>query len=183
LCYLPFMTMVLRPGESVNDLIGGGAGSCPQCGGPLQKWGHGRRRVVRGTDPAGFRPPRVRCVDCRVTQVVLPADVLVRRRDAVVVVGRAWRSFAAGAGARLVARRLDVPMETVRGWLRRLRTLAPVMAVRSRPGRLRLSQALASVEAGAHAAGWRHEVDIWRYASWSTQGRLLSTPVDPARAG
>jgi hypothetical protein len=182
--------MVLRPGDSVDDLVGAVTGSCPACGGPLQKWGHGRRRAVRGTDLGAFRPPRVRCVECRVTQVVLPAEVLVRRRDAVAVVGRAWRSFAAGAGARLVARRLDVPMETARGWQRRLGVLARVMANRSSPGnrrppgnrRQQLGWALSRLEAEARAAGWHGEVDLWRFASWSSQGRLLSTPIDPVWA-
>jgi hypothetical protein len=174
--------MVLRPGESVDDLVRTVTGSCPACAGPLQKWGHGRPRVVRGYALGAFRPPRVRCVDCRVTQVVLPADVLVRRRDAVAVVGRAWRSFAAGAGARLVARRLDVPMETARGWQRRLGLLARVMAggAAAPDRRQQLGRALSVVEAAADAAGWHGEVALWWFASWSSRGRLLSTPVHPA---
>src|ERR1700677_2469583 len=99
------MTMVLRAGESLDDLVVTGNDSCPGCGGALRRWGQARWRVVRSPDGDwGFRPSRVRCADCGVTQVVLPADVLVRRRDAVVVVGRAWRSFAGGSGARRVAR-------------------------------------------------------------------------------
>src|SRR5690606_1819850 len=94
--------------------------------GRLRRWGQARWRSVRGAGAGEtrFRPPRVRCADCGVTQVVLPADVLVRRRDAAVVIGRAWRAFAGGAGARRVAAGLGLPMETVRGWLRRLQALA-----------------------------------------------------------
>lgn len=177
---------MLRPGESVDDLVGSDAGSCPRCGGPLRRWGHGRWRVVRGLDPSGFRPGRVRCADCRVTQVVLPADVLVRRRDAVAVVGRAWRAFARGAGARRVAQRLDVPMETARGWLRRLRALARVLSTRSRAAAgdpSGLGWALARVEEKAAAAGWEGELGLWRFAAYSSQGRLLATLVDPAWPG
>jgi hypothetical protein len=169
------MTMVLRPGESVDDLLSAARG-CPRCGGRLRRWGHGRWRVVRdGRAAWGFRPGRLRCADCGVTQVVLPADVLVRRRDAVAVVGRAWRAFAGGAGARQVARRLAVPLETVRGWQRRLRALARIRYGPARPGdRDQLGRALEHVVAGASRAGWRTEGDLWRFAAYWSQGRLLT---------
>jgi hypothetical protein len=121
-----------------------------------------------------LRPSRVRCRGCGVTQVVLPPEVLVRRRDAVVVVAQAWRSFAAGAGARPVARLLGVPMETVRGWLRRLRGLAGTMYRTSRGDHGdRLRRALAYVEAAAYRAGWKAEDDVWRFVAYRSQGRLL----------
>jgi hypothetical protein len=176
--------MVLRPDESVDDLVASMPGSCPVCGGRLRKWGHGRRRTIRGFGASGFRPGRVRCVACGVTQVVLPADVLVRRRDAVAVVGRAWRSFARGAGARRVAHQLGVPMETVRGWLRRLRLLARAQARRPAPsapgGAGALHGGLVRLAAAAEVAGWHGEEDLWRFASYRSQGRLLATPTDPA---
>jgi hypothetical protein len=169
------MTIVLRPGESVENLVATGNGSCPRCGGALRRWGQARWRVVRGSDgESGFRPGRVRCADCRVTQVVLPPEVLVRRRDAMAVVGLAWRSFAGGAGARRVARLLGVPMETVRGWLRRLRALARVMSARMRGSdRQYLEWALASVVAEAIGAGCHSEGDLWRFVAYRSQGRLL----------
>ena len=72
------MTMVLRTGESVEDLVSTGNGSCPGCGGTLRKWGQARWRVIRDLDGEwGLRPSRVRCRDCGVTHVVLPAEVLV----------------------------------------------------------------------------------------------------------
>jgi hypothetical protein len=169
------MTMVLRPDQSADDLIAAGAGGCPRCGGPLRRWGSARWRDVRGlAGAAGFRPPRVRCRDCGTTQVVLPADVLLRRRDAAVVVGRAWRRAAGGAGARRVARAVGVPVETVRGWLRRLRALAQDRHRAKVPagGLLRLE--LARWEARASAAGCTGELALWRFAAHATQGRLLS---------
>jgi hypothetical protein len=51
--------------------------------------------------------------------VLLPAVCLLRRRDAVTVIGAALVAKAAGAGHRRIADRLGVPAETVRGWLRR----------------------------------------------------------------
>jgi NAD(P)-dependent dehydrogenase (short-subunit alcohol dehydrogenase family) len=46
--------------------------------------------------------------------------VLLRRADSVEVIGAAICSRAAGAGARTIAAVLGRPVETVRGWLRRL---------------------------------------------------------------
>lgn len=169
------MTMVLGPEQSADDLIAAGNRGCPRCGGQLRRWGSARWRDVRGLPgAAGLRPPRVRCRDCGVTQVVLPADVLLRRRDASVVIGQAWRRAAGGAGARRVARAVGVPLETVRGWLRRLRALASERHRAAAPavGPLRLE--LADWEARAGAAGCSGERELWRFASHATQGRLLS---------
>ena len=169
------MTMVLRTGESVEDLVSTGNTSCPGCGGALRKWGWARWRVVRDVNGEwGLRPSRVRCGDCGVTHVVLPAEVLVRRRDAMAVVGRAWRSFADGSGARRVARALGVPMETVRGWLRRLRALA---RERYGPAEIMdppaLRTALIFVVREASRAGYHDEADLWRFVAYRSQGRLL----------
>ena len=167
------MTIVLRSNESLKDLVTGGNGGCENCGGGLRRWGHARWRMVRGFDGEDrYRPPRVRCKGCGVTHVVLPDEVLLRRRDAAVVIGRAWRGFAAGAGARRVAAALGVPMETVRGWLRRLRALAQAEGVVAAGTGLDVS--LARWEARAADAGCTEEREIWRFVAHRTQGRLLS---------
>lgn len=166
------MTIVLRSSESVEDLVTGANGACKNCGGKLRRWGNARWRIVRGFDGEDrYRPPRVRCAGCGITHVVLPADVLLRRRDAAVVIGRAWRGFAGGAGARRVACALGVPMETVRGWLRRLRALAGA----EREGTMGsgLDVLLAAWEARAADAGCTDEPEIWRFVAHRTQGRLL----------
>jgi len=169
------MTIVLSPGESAVDLVAAANRSCPGCGGTLRRWGNARWRVVReSSGNRRFRPARVRCQGCGVTQVVLPADVLVRRRDAVVSVGFAWRLFAAGAGSRRTSRVLGLPVETVRGWLRRLAQLARTMFGASRGNdQERLDWALANVEAQAHTAGWRSEQQIWSFVAYRSQGLLL----------
>lgn len=169
------MTIVLCPGQTLSDLVEPANASCPDCGGDLRKWGNARWRVVRGAvEDWRLRPGRVRCGCCRVTQVVLPPEVLLRRRDAVDVVAQAWRLFASGAGARRVARLIGVPMETTRGWLRRLRARAAVMYGRARASdRDRLRRSLAYVEAAAGQAGWHTDDDIWRFVSYRSQGRLL----------
>jgi hypothetical protein len=56
---------------------------------------------------------------CLATHVLLPVLCLLRRRDAVTVIGEALRARATGAGHRPIASRLGVPKDTVRGWLRR----------------------------------------------------------------
>jgi hypothetical protein len=51
--------------------------------------------------------------------VLVPDEALLRRRDEVAVVGEAIRAKVAGEGHRMIAQRLGVPKDTVRGWLRR----------------------------------------------------------------
>jgi hypothetical protein len=72
-----------------------------------------RRGVVR------VRPRRARCAGCGATHVLLPVVLLLRRADAVVVIGTALSAKAGGAGYRRIAVGLGRPVETVRGWLRR----------------------------------------------------------------
>jgi hypothetical protein len=110
-----------------------------------------------------------------VTQVVLPSEVLVRRRDEVAVVGAAWESYARGTGTKRTAEELGLPAETVRGWLRRLRHLVRTLAMAHRGaddrGRSRLGLAL--IAATARAEGWDADADLWRFAAYRSQGRLL----------
>jgi len=51
--------------------------------------------------------------------VLLPAAMLARRADAVVVIGAALLGKAAGLGHRRIAVSSGRPVSTVRGWLRR----------------------------------------------------------------
>jgi hypothetical protein len=159
----------------LDDLVIPANQACPRCGGNLRPWGSGRWRVVRHSDGDwGYRPGRVRCRACGVTQVVLPPDVLLRRRDAVVKIAEAWRFCAAGAGARQVSRLVGIPLETVRGWLRRLRARVEIIYAGSDGDqRQHLAEVLIFVEAAAHRAGWVTESDIWRFVSYRSQGRLL----------
>ena len=117
-------------GASVESALGSGGLGCPRigCGGLLGPWGWARDRTVRGA--GRLRPRRGRCVGCRRTQVLLPASVLLRRADAVTVIGAALLAKAAGAGHRRIASGLDLPASTVRGWLRRITSVAErVLAV------------------------------------------------------
>src|SRR6266478_6597972 len=78
---------------------------CPSCGGVLGGWGNARLRRVRiaeGPD-AVLVPRRSRCRRCAATHVLLPAWCLLRRADAVVVIGAALEAAAAGDGHRKIA--------------------------------------------------------------------------------
>jgi hypothetical protein len=70
------------------------------------------------------------CSGCGGTHVLLPASVLLRRADAVAVVGVALLAKASGCGHRRVAELVGRPATTVRGWLRRITAVADrVLAV------------------------------------------------------
>jgi hypothetical protein len=62
--------------------------------------------------------------------VLLPANVLLRRADAVDVIGAGLLAAAGGLGHRKVAEEVRRPASTVRGWLRRVGRVADrVLAV------------------------------------------------------
>jgi hypothetical protein len=113
------MTVGLDAAEVETDLRAGLL-DCPAagCGASLGPWGSARERLVRGA--GRLLPRRGRCRVCRRTQVLLPASVLLRRADAVTVIGAALLAKATGAGHRPIAGLLQVPASTVRGWLRRV---------------------------------------------------------------
>ena len=111
------MLMVCAEEATVEAELAGGALRCPACGGELGPWGHARERVIRGV--GRLRPRRAKCRGCGRTHVLLLALCLLRRRDAIAVIGAALAARAAGAGHRPIAERLGVPKDTVRGWLRR----------------------------------------------------------------
>jgi hypothetical protein len=169
--------------------------SCPACGGRLASWGYGRARTLRGEGVLRWRlrPRRARCSGCGRTHVLLPADWLVRRADAVVVIGAALVRAAAGWGHRRIAELIDRPAATVRGWLRRfaaragpvrsaftalLCDLDPVPRV-PEPAGSELADAVAAIVAAtsAMAARWGRSVfavSPWRLAAAVTSGWLLT---------
>lgn len=88
----------------------------------MQRW-HGYRRHVRDEVDRLIWIPRVRCTACGATRALLPSFVLPGRWDTVDHMGRAVELAASGQGHRRIAARLARPDTTVRGWLRRLRSL------------------------------------------------------------
>jgi len=115
----PVLMVGTDPVEVDRVLIGGGL-RCPECAGQLRPWGYARSRGVRDEDAIrACRPRRSSCSQCRRTHVLLPASMLARRADTVLVIGAALLAKAAGLGHRRVAVVLGRPQSTVRGWLRR----------------------------------------------------------------
>ena len=107
-----------------RDLLSGRL-ACPACRSPLSPWGSARPRVIRlAAGPRTLCPRRSRCRSCDTTHVLLPSLCLARRRDAAAVIGAVIEAKVAGAGHRPIAKRLGLPSDTVRGWLRRFRARA-----------------------------------------------------------
>jgi hypothetical protein len=104
----------------VDRLLAGGELGCPGCAGELRPWGHGRwRRLREEHEQVRRRLRRSCCSGCGATHVLLPASMLVRRADAVAVIGAGLLAKAAGLGHRRISVGLARPVSTVRGWLRR----------------------------------------------------------------
>ena len=136
-----------------------------------------------------MRPRRARCRRCRTTHVLLPASCLPRASVTVDIVGAALLANADGVSHRAIAARLDLPADTVRGWLRRatvhapwLRRQATTLAYQLEPGlppmpphRTVLGDALTALGTAAGAAVRRLGMlaPPWQLISMITGGRLL----------
>jgi Domain of unknown function (DUF6431) len=105
--------------RQLEAALAAGELACPDCGGPLARWGFARSREVRMLDGVRvLRSRRACCRDCEATHVLSPSWSVPRRRDGAEVIGEALRQAARGDGHRVIARRLGRPTGTVRGWLR-----------------------------------------------------------------
>jgi hypothetical protein len=107
--------------------------------------------------------------------VLLPLGVLLRRADAVGVVGAAIAAKAAGVGARRVAGLLDRPLGTVRGWLRRFG--GRVEAVRGWFTGLLCAVAVDPVLPAPAGSGWADAVAAMRAAAVAVVARFAVTEV------
>ncbi len=93
-------------------------------------------RVLRHRDDeVRRRYRRSRCGRCSLTHVLLAEYCLLRRRDAVGVIGAALAAKAARHGHRPIARGLGRLAPTVRNWLRRLAARAGGIRTRVPMGR------------------------------------------------
>jgi len=170
---------------------------CPRCGrGVLGGWGCARRRPVRTLDGVRWlRPRRGRCRDeaCGATHVLLPDMCLLRRCDAVEVIGAAALA-ATDAGYRRVAEQLGRPAETVRDWLSRFRSRAELVAAHFWRWARVLDGALLPAVAGGSslvdaveaigvctraASLWLARRPAWSWVSALTGGRLLWINTNP----
>lgn len=192
------MLMVGTDALEVERALGAGELACPGCAGALTPWGHARWRSLRGEDAtARFRPRRASCAGCGRTHVLLPARWLVRRADAVAVIGAALLAKVAGSGHRSIAAALGRPAGTVRGWLRRfgaraedvrvfftrlLHALDPVAG--PLPPRASVLADAVEVLGAAAAAATRRlgPRPAWEFASRASAGSLLAPVSAPSSA-
>jgi hypothetical protein len=133
------------------------------------------------------------------THVLIRTDTLLRRRDAVEVIGVALAAKATGLGHRPAAALVGAPASTVRGWLRRFAAhaeavrvwftvlahgLDPMLAPVAPTGTA-VGDAVEAVAVAARAASLRlAPVMPWSFASAASRGRLLSNTGCPwAAAG
>ena len=121
--------------------------------------------------------------------MLISADCLLRRRDAVEVIGAALVAKATGLGHRQAAAMLGVPVTTVRGWLRRFARIAeqvrvwftvlahdldPMLAPLA-PTATPVGDAVEAIAVAARAVSLRlAPVEPWQFASRASRGRLLS---------
>lgn len=189
------MLIVENDPEAVEvDLVAGRL-TCPGCRvGVLAPWGCARHRVLR--DGQAFHPRRGICSKgCGKTHVLLADVCLVRRRDSVAAIGAALRAVVVERQAVEDVSVLHcVPLETLRGWVRRLRRMAAAIRahftrwlVALAPGRPPL-EAAASASGGAldaiGAAARAASVALairppWSWASRLSAGALLSNTSSP----
>jgi hypothetical protein len=126
---------------------------------------------------------------------LLPVDSLLRRRDAVGVIGAALAARAAGLSiARTAARVVGVPFATVRGWLRRFAVVAAGVRARFTVLAHDMDQLLGPIRATGSAVGDAVEaigvaaraaalrlgpLDAWQFAAAASGGRLLANTSCP----
>ncbi len=191
------MLMVRSDPAGVESDLVSGVLVCPVCEGGVGPWGWARRRLIRGR--GWVRPRRGRCRSCGVSHVLLPAGLLLRRRDHADTIGAALLAWAAGSGARRIAGVAGVPADTVRGWLRRfarraeeIRRLFWVLAHRLDPSLGPIApqgsgvgDALEAIGLAASAAARRFgsPASVWTFVAGATNGRLLCNTSSLYRTG
>jgi transposase-like protein len=176
--------------EKVEADLVAGLLTCPDCKGELGPWGHSVRRELRRlVGEESLRPRRSMCRTCRKSHVLLPDSALVRRRDAVEVIGTALLMRAEGVSIARIAAQLGRLVETVRGWLRAFTGKAE--AVRSHftrwarvldplgepiePAGNAFSDAVSAIGAASRAAVLRFGPrPQWSFLSFLSGGGLLS---------
>lgn len=184
----PVLVTVGTDRVGVESALFAGEISCPDCDATLRPWGYGRPRTIRfGNGKESITPRRGRCCSCKKTHVMLPTNLLSRRRDSVRVIGSALTLLADGMGLQEVADQLDLPSATVRGWKRPIRDYAEKIrvhftrlalsldaTVEIAPTDSAFSDAIAAIAAAGRAGVVRQVTKYpWHFASFATSSMLL----------
>jgi hypothetical protein len=124
----------------------------------------------------------------------MPVTGLLRRRDAVEVIGAALLAKQAGAGHRSIASECGVHPATARGWLRRFAARGVFLAEqfhavahgldrdlgRIEPRGSPEADALEAIGVAAAAAARRFgPAPLWSFAAGASGGRLLANTSSP----
>ena len=184
------MLLIAIPHQDVEAASLVGELACPACSGRLSPWGFARSRAVRTlTEIQLVRPRRARCAACPSTHVLSPSWLVPRRRDSAQVIGQALLLAADGSGHRPIARQLQRPQATVRGWLRAAGTRAESLRACATCRLVTLDTEVAAITPMADSLGdaveaimlavraWvlrfgRDSVGPWARAVWLTGGLL-----------
>jgi transposase-like protein len=189
------MLQIALNAPQLEVVLAAGELACPDCSGPLSRWGFARSREIRTRDGVrSFRPRRALCAECDTTHVLCPAWSVPRRRDSAEVIGEALRLAVDGDGHRRIAGKLQRPPGTVRGWLRAARRRAgELRACASRqlvaldvqvgavtPAGSELGDAVEAMMLAVRAFrlrfGAADQAGVWERAVWLTGGLLHGRP-------
>jgi len=184
----PVLLTVGTNEDGVESALRASEISCPDCGAALRLWGYGQPRTIRFSDgKRSITPRRGRCRSCGKTHVLLPTNLLFRRKDSAEVIGSALSLAAGGMGVQEIADTLDRSQSTVRDWKRRVLDLATEVRVHFTRLAVRLdstveitptgnafADAIAAVGAAGRSAVLRQVTKHpWHFASFTTNSMLL----------
>ena len=156
--------------------------ACPACpSGQLRPWGFARARSVRacGFARLSVRPRRARCDACKVTQVVVPSDVIPRRSFTLDALVEALDAHRLGVSRARVALMLGVSVGTTQRLLGRLKRDTGRLCAAA----WRLTQQcdpLASASSELPTGPFADLLDAFGHALVAVRHRLGPT-VDPTR--
>jgi hypothetical protein len=125
-----------------------------------------------------IRVLRVRCEPCASSHALLPAFCLLRRLDSVEVIGPALVAGVEGASDAVVAKAIDVPATTVRGWRRAHHDRAALLVA----GVVAVAVGLGGVDGSVPVLSARPERASLEAVGvlWATTRRLLGARAGPA---
>lgn len=128
------MSIVWAWRESVAEYVAAGQQvvtplpECPGCRRRLGRWSGYWRWVRYPLDQRRIWIRRTRCRPCRASHALLPDFLFFRRLDEVATIAQVLALRVGAEGElRALARRFDLPRETLRGWWDRFRARSPTL--------------------------------------------------------
>ena len=192
------MSIVWAWRESVAEYVTAGQQvvaplpECPACHRRLGKWSGYWRWLRYPVDQRRIWIRRMRCRLCRSSHALLPDFLLFRQLDEVATIGQVpARRAGVEIVLRALARRFDLPRETLRGWWDRFRARSPTLlaevvevAIGLDAAPLELRQkgeavVFEALDQALHRArrrfGERRVSEVWRFWSRISGGKVLGT--------